>query len=825
MTPGTRIAHYEIVGPLGAGGMGTVYRARDSRLGREVALKLLPEELSQDAARRQRFLREARAASAINHPNVCVIHEVGETSDQRLYIAMELVQGRPLDDLLRQRPFNIATAVDTALQVADALDAAHAGKIVHRDIKPANICRTERGLVKVLDFGLAKLLGTETTDVDAPTAVELTSAGQVLGSPAYMSPEQALGKELDHRTDLFSLGVVLYQMVTGRSPFTGSSLAETLQKITQAQPEAMARFNYDVPPELERIVLKCLQKDAGRRFQSARELMVDLGNLKRDLESGAGQGASPAVAARVESSAAGNATVHTSKLGETILPVTASPPEELSRSDVFLSYAGIDDQPLLGRRSGWVSQFCRNLELRLEQLSGERIRIWPHANPAGQAKVDDRILSGLSGIKAMVSVVSPPYAKSESCRQVVEQFWQAAQPGGRSPIESQTRLFKVVKTPVDLDELPAPLSAVFQKLLAFDFFEMDTETGRLREFSEEFGEQARRQFLERIYDLAYEMNRVLRSLKSKPPADRAAARPASVARSVYLAETTSDLRAERDQIRRELQERGFQVLPEAPLPMVAEELTETIRRDLDRSHAVIHLVGARYGMVPEGGNESLVEVQTRLSAEAAPGRKFARFILMPPALITGDDRQTAFVRALREGTAGMERTELLTGALEQLKSLVIKTLTAPPPEPTPVAPATAGELRRVYLICDAKDEQAIEPMEDYLYDQGLEVKIPIFEGDEQDFVGMHQENLKLCDGVIIYFGQASAQWAEMKLMDLLKAQGFGREKPWLSQAVYIAPPDHRRKERFRSHQVDVIRQQAGFDPALLAAFMVKLKAK
>jgi serine/threonine protein kinase len=810
MESGTRVAVYEILAPLGSGGMGQVYVAIDTRLERKVALKILPPEWGRDSDRRERFLREARAASAVNHPNICVIHDVGETPDQQLFLAMELVEGKTIAALLQHDVIPLPVVIEVGLQVADALEAAHSRGIVHRDIKPANLCRTERGLVKVLDFGLAKQLAGHSDD-DASTIAQ-TAAGQVLGTPAYMSPEQALGRPVDHRSDLFSLGVVLYQMITGRSPFAGSTLGETLNRIIQTRPEPIARFNYEAPPELERIILKCLQKDAGLRYQSARELYIDLKDLQRTLANDAASVQPPLPAA---------ARAEKQLVPETPAVRPPAAPEEVSRSDVFVTYAQVDDQPLLTSRLGWVSQFYRNLEVRLEQLSGEHIRLWPQANVTGQEQIDEQLLRRLPDVKAMVSIVSPPFAKSEACRRQTETFYQAARQSGLWTVENKARLFKVVKTPVDVQVLPPSLSGVFQQLLGFDFYEQDPQTGKLHEFSEEFGEQARRRFLERIYDLAYDINQVIRSLKSHAPAGPAPPAPA-VKKAVYLAETTSDLRAERDQVRRELVERGYPVLPDSPLPYLADEMTEVVRRMLSRASAAVHLIGPRYGVVPEGANESLVQLQVRLSAEAAGKGRCARFIWTPPVLITDDDRQTAFVRELREASAGMDQTELLNGSLEQLKTLVLRILTAPPPERP--APAPAGnDLRRIYLVCDAADEHAIEPLEDYLYDQGLEVKAPVFGGDADEFVRMHVENLKLCDAVLIYFGQASPQWVEVKLMDLLKAQGYGREKPWQAQAVYVGPPDHRRKERFRSHAVEVIREAAGFQAEFLRAFVQRVQ--
>jgi serine/threonine protein kinase/Tfp pilus assembly protein PilF len=282
---GQQVGPYKIHSLLGVGGMGEVYLAQDPRLDRTIALKILPTELASDPDRIRRFIREARAASGLKHPNVATIYEIGK-SDEFHFIAMEYVEGRTLADKISGHPLPIAEIVDIGLQVADALDEAHRKGITHRDIKPANLMLTSREQVKILDFGLAKVTRPEGQALgsDISTVVK-TETGAVMGTVQYMSPEQVLGKEVDHRTDIFSLGVVLYEMATGRLPFTGTSSSETMDRILHGQPEAIARFNYDVPAELDRIIRKCLEKDRERRYQSARELLTDLRNLKRDSES------------------------------------------------------------------------------------------------------------------------------------------------------------------------------------------------------------------------------------------------------------------------------------------------------------------------------------------------------------------------------------------------------------------------------------------------------------------------------------------------------------------------------------------------------------
>jgi non-specific serine/threonine protein kinase len=291
---GQTISHYKILNKLGSGGMGVVYEAEDTRLGRNVALKFLPPEMGQDAQSLERFQREARAASALNHPNICTVHAI-EQHERQHFIVMERLEGQTLAQMIGRNPIDIDKLLTVAIQMGDALESAHAKGIVHRDIKPANIFVTERGQVKILDFGLAKMEGGGRNSVGMHANTEmqtdvntngLTQPGTTLGTVAYMSPEQARGQLADARTDLFSLGTVLYQMATGILPFQGDTSAVIYEAILNRDPQPVRETNRSAPSELERIIDKALEKDRNLRYQTATDIKTDLARLKRDLESG-----------------------------------------------------------------------------------------------------------------------------------------------------------------------------------------------------------------------------------------------------------------------------------------------------------------------------------------------------------------------------------------------------------------------------------------------------------------------------------------------------------------------------------------------------------
>jgi serine/threonine protein kinase/Tfp pilus assembly protein PilF len=394
LVAGTQLGQYEIRSPLGAGGMGEVYLARDTKLERTVALKVLSPEIAHDNRQMGRFVLEAKAASALSHPNVAHIYEIDEAEGVS-FIAMEYVEGQPLDKRIGGQPLMTPEIVDIAAQIADALDEAHSKRIVHRDIKPSNIVITPRGRVKVLDFGLAKVEQKWEPSSEFDTQVK-TNPGMVLGTVPYMSPEQAQGKEVDNRTDIWSLGVLMYQMATGRLPFASPSALEMIDRIVGVQPKAVSHYNADAPAELERIIRKCLEKERARRYQSASDLLVDLNNLKRDDESGITRALRPRRSRRAISSLAvlplvnvggdPNAEYLSDGITESIIESLSQLPRlrVMARSTVF-RYKGREADPQeVGRElgvqavlAGRVQQQGGRFIIKVELVDvGDGSRLW-----------------------------------------------------------------------------------------------------------------------------------------------------------------------------------------------------------------------------------------------------------------------------------------------------------------------------------------------------------------------------------------------------------------------------------------------------------------
>ena len=547
-------------------------------------------------------------------------------------------------------------------------------------------------------------------------------------------------------------------------------------------------------------------------------------------------------------------------------------------NDVFISYAHIDDMALIEGQKGWITGFHRALEIRLGQLLGRPPRIWRDPKLQGNDVFADRLVDRLPGVAILVSVVSPRYLKSDWCLRELREFIKAAANTGGVRIGHKARVFKIVKTPVPLDQQVPEL----QHMLGYEFFTADPVTGRPKELSQTGDAEIQRLYWAKLDDLAHDLTELIETLEASGLGAGAAAAPLpdpasmtiaptlpgtpqvsgssqsapvrSAEKAVYLAETTYDLREKRDAIRRELQTQGLVVLPSQPLPHVKDECEQAIRDALAASILSIHLVGKNYGLIPEGATQSTVVMQNELAIERAAAGDYSRLIWIPEKQECDDERQLKFIEHLQTDTRIQQGADILQTTFEEFKAALNRHLREEErreeekreaerreaekraaeqraaekgsekdaPEEAPSADEGDSKLVRIYVISDRRDETAPAALADYLYEQGFEVILPVFEGEEAQIRKDHEENLSVCDAVLFYYGEGNELWLRQKLREVQKSAAFGRKKPIVIKAIYVAPPDNPSKAKFRTREAMVIDQRAPFDPAALTSFISQL---
>jgi len=485
--------------------------------------------------------------------------------------------------------------------------------------------------------------------------------------------------------------------------------------------------------------------------------------------------------------------------------------------EIFISYAHIDNEPLAEGQRGWVQLLEERLRKRLAQLLGEPPRVWRDPKLQGNDEFSDILMHKISNVALLVSIISPRYLRSEWCVRELDEFCRNAASQGGLTVSGKSRVFKVAKTFTPRTGHPSQV----QGLLGYEFYEYDETSGQAREFSPEIDPNRDTRYWEKFEDLAWDIKQQIERLRS----DDEAAAPASgdpSAPAVYLAETTYDLSEQRDKIKRELTQRGHQVLPDKELPLRAPALEEAVREYLKRSRLSVHLVGENYGIIPEMEKDrSVVRLQQELAIERGDNVEFSRLIWMPPGLQSKDERQQRFIADLQDNFTSHNGSELLQVKLEDLKTIIQTKLTQRPKQ----APA-AGEATRLYLICDQQDIDAVEPLQNYLFERGIEVTLPLLDGNEAEVLQDHKDNLLVCDAVLIFQGRASEGWLRMKLRELLKLPGYGRTSPLLAKAVYITAPELPAKERFKTLEALVIKNYAEFNPGAIGPFLERInKAK
>ena len=508
--------------------------------------------------------------------------------------------------------------------------------------------------------------------------------------------------------------------------------------------------------------------------------------------------------------------------------------------DAFISYAHLDDVALVEGRKGWVSNLHRALEVRAAQLLGKTPAIWRDPKLHGNDLFEETLVERLRRVAVLVTVVSPRYVRSEWTLRELKEFWEAAERQGGIGVQDRARVFKVIKTPVPLERTPLEL----QGLLGYEFFTVDPNTGKVRELDEVFGPEAHRDFWLKLDDLAHDLCALLEELESRTteegeePVTRA--RPTSSILSspqgrpdrpaVFLAYATSDLRDERDALQRELQQHGFPVLPDQAFPLVADEAEAMIRESLARSRMSIHLIGKNYGIVPEGGMQSLVELQHDLATERSRQGGFSRLLWIPRELQVEDPRQLRVIDDIRMDPRIKEDADVLETWFEDLRTVAMDWLEREVTRGTPSAAApdlprtalTDGVPPHLYIMAEQRDSERILPWVDPLFEEGFEVQCPVFDGDEAELREYHEENLITCDGVLILYGSGNEIWVRRKLREIQKSPGYGRTKPLPVTAVCLLGPPSPEKDRFRTHEAMVMPQWEGYERGPLEAFIQRV---
>jgi len=490
----------------------------------------------------------------------------------------------------------------------------------------------------------------------------------------------------------------------------------------------------------------------------------------------------------------------------------------------FISYAHLDNVELIEGHKGWVANLHRALEIRVAQLLGKPLDIWRDPKLDGNDVFGETLIQRLHRVASLISVVSPRYVKSEWARRELAEFCKAAEEQGGIRFGNKARIFKVLKTPVPLELHPPELRPV----LGYQFFDVDPETGRVRELNEVFGPDAQRDFWMRLDDLAHDICCLLEMVEAS---DSAVVPKVDAGRAVFLAETTSDLREQREVIKRDLQQHGYTVFPISALPHIDSEVKQAVRAELAQAQMSIHLIGRNFSLVPEGGTQSLVEIQNELAIERGSEGNFSRLLWIPPSLQVADDRQRKVIEQLRMDSRLKEGADLLETFLEDLRTVVQERLREAekpipaPTQPEPISSFAGNKHVRLYLIYDQRDAAITSAWEAFLFEQGLEILRPVFEGDEAEIREYHEENLRSCDAVLIFFGTGNECWLRRKLRELQKSPGYGRSKPIPTVAISLVPPRTSDKERFRTHEALMIPQWEGFSPEPLQPLISRLKGR
>lgn len=488
---------------------------------------------------------------------------------------------------------------------------------------------------------------------------------------------------------------------------------------------------------------------------------------------------------------------------------------------LFISYAHLDNETLSKEQAGWVSQLHERLSLRVGQLLGDKgLKIWRDKKLQGNDDFDQEIISRLRGSAILVSVLTPRYVNSDWCLRELNTFLEVAGEGLK--IGSKLRVLKVLKTPVPLDKHPSKL----QGMLGYEFYEViDPATGRAREFIPDPDKDIR--YWQRLDDLAWDIKELIENL---PRQDSSSPTPEPQASesglTVYLATATSDLVDRRDEIKRELTRRGHIVLPDQDiLSLNGQRLRQAVKNYLQSCQLSVHLIGEYFGIVPELEERSIVQLQHDLAEERGQQGAFSRIVWLPPGIEPKEERQRQFIYGLQNSFNARDDSELLQTKLEDLKTILQQKIEKKlKPVPQAAVNPVSDAPRRVYVICDQADDENLEPLMNCLFDQGVEVILPLRDDDQTEVKQFHKEQLSSCDGALIYYGQAKSTWLMMNLNELRKLPAYRGSNPLPAKAIFIGGESTSQKESFRTLEAMVIKNCGEFSPAAIAPFIEQVKA-
>lgn len=497
-------------------------------------------------------------------------------------------------------------------------------------------------------------------------------------------------------------------------------------------------------------------------------------------------------------------------------------PSHAFESDIFISYRHLDNELLDEQGKGWIDNFHERFESVLGEALGYEPRIWRDPRLQGNVYFAGVLEEKIRSSAVLLSILSPGYLQSDWCLGELHEFCRLAEERGGLMVGNQMRVFKVVKTHIGREEHPKE----FQKQLGYEFYEMDRATQRPVAFGQELGRNRDQRYWSKLDDLAWDVKGVLSQIN---PRARAASGVSVFSQSqgtIYLAQTTRDLSAERDQIKRELQNRGYDILPDTELPFISPNYEEAVREHVSRAKLSVHLIGGSYGIIPEGaGSRSIVRLQNEIAAERSRDAAFSRLLWLPVGLAPQEEVQAEFIKHLKTDAVTQAGAELLQTPLEELKTVIHKRLTGNGHKP---AAHNGTEPPKVYLIFDKRDLDGVLPLNDYLAgEKSYQVLLPLIDeegADDSQAFEIHKDNLMQCDAVLIYYGNANQVWFEYKRRDLKKIVGLDRQSALAAEAIYVAAPRTAHKQLFNNPEALVIKNFGDFSHAALEPFIARLCA-